>query len=447
MFNKKTAIRVTAIFVGSLGIAIALSLLTFSFPAPRFYDKIGKNIETLSWRSPFNPSVIYGRNFSRLDNHTDAIMTQLSIDNRSQTIIEQAFQPLMVRAYIDEMRGIPNQVMSLEARYYEGEQPNYAYSQYWHGYRLPLRLFGSIFPYAQLRVVNYICMGVLLIISCVMIKRTFDINVMLLYLGSLIAVSIYLVPLSLQYLSVFYILLLGVIALCFFLRKKGGSVPIAEIVVSTAVAVAFFDFLTSPLVVVGILVTLYAIWLYRDRRIGAREVGKRLLSLYALWFGSYILFWALKGVISPLFGVSAVFSDTSAQFTKHISASTAYDWLHAIPHNLATFMGVSSLNASVKGVGYWLYVAAFFLLLALCTLMAMGIAKRQRKVIDRSIVRLYSPLLGIAVSPLLWWQLKAWHSANHYFVYRELAVSIFALGAFFLLTYYRAPVESVPDER
>jgi hypothetical protein len=434
--------RIIALYVGGLVLATVISFATVAMRAPAFHARIGTNLETLSWGTDFYPSVLFGRNFSRLDNHNDAIMTQLSMDNPRLPFVQQVFNPRMVRAYFDESRQIHNQVKSLRARYYDGAEPDYEFSRYWHGYRAPLRFFGSLFTYRQLRVVNYIVMALLLTLASYLIKKAFNREVLLLFIITMVAISIYLIPLSLQFLSVFYILLVAISALCAMLLRRKNDAPVAELVAVAAMAAAFFDLLTAPLIIIGILSTLYAVWLYRDRATSPSTVMRSVCGLYALWFIVYIAFWAAKPVIARLFGVTGVATSISEQVVKYFTFASTQDWINAISYNLATFMGASSLDTNVKDLYYWIFVVAFFVLLLLSVLIWMMLMRRRQISPDLSMVRPFLPLLAIAITPMIWWQATAWRAANHPFVYRELGVTIFALGMFYLLTYYEARVES-----
>jgi len=442
VFDRKTITRIILLFIGALIAATALSFLTFSVRAPGFHARIAENITTLSARSQFYPSVLFGRNFSRLDNYTDALMTQLSMDNPARTIAQQALQPLMVVAFFDEVRELPNQVQSLEARYYQGIEPTYEYGRYWHGYRTPLRILGSIFSYQQLRVVNYLCLSVLFAIAGHSIYQLFDEVVLFFYAVSLFAASIYLVPLSLQFLSVFYILFVSNIALCITLLRKGEDAPILEIVALSAMATAFFDLLTAPLIIVGFLAVIYGMWLYRTQERDEGIIARSLAGIYGLWFFVYGAFWAAKSLIASLFGVSGVGSSMANQVVKFITDASVTDWLNAIPYNVATFMGASSLDANVRDVYYWLYVVGFFVFVALSVIVWLIFLEKKQGKLDLAVAKPYLPMLGIAISPFIWWQLMGWHSANHPFVYREIAVFIFGLAMFYRLVYEQVHVET-----
>ena len=439
--DRKTLIRIIVLFVVALVIAVGTLFASFSIPANRFYARIGENIETLSWRSQFYPSIIEGRNFSRIDNYTDAIMLQLSIDNPQITLAQQVFAPMMLRAFPDEVRELPNTVKSLEARYLEGAQPDYAYGRYWHGYRVPLRLLGSLFNLQQLRIFNYLCLGLLFAVSCYCVQRLYNRATMLLFASSLMAVSIYFVPMSLQFVSVFYIQLISVIALCISLERQGERAWVPEIVALSAMAVAFFDFFTSPLVVIGFLSILYALWLYRRKQTSAQVVGKKVAQLYGLWLVVYAAFWGIKGLIAPLFGVRDLGTSSARQAAKHIVDASGSDWIHAIPYNLATLMGATSLDTNVKDIYYWLYVGSFFALVALSAYLWLTVMNRTNANWQLSNSRRFAPLVAIALSPFIWLQFKPWQSANHAFVYRELSIFIFGLGAFYVLSWYQAKVQ------
>jgi hypothetical protein len=97
-------------------------------------------------------------------------------------------------------------------------------------------------------------------------------------------------------------------------------------------------------------------------------------------------------------------------------------------------MGTTSMDANTKGIYYWLYVIAFFVVLAISVALWLWVLKRRQQKIDLEVCRRYLPLLAIAITPFLRWQLSPWLSSGHPFVFRELAVFLFSLGAFYILT-------------
>jgi len=367
-------------------------------------------------------------------------MTQLSMDNPFTSKLEQALNPHMVRDFYDEDRNMMDQFESLRARYYDDARPYYSYGRYWHGYRTFLRLLGSVFTYAQLRIVNYICMGLLLIAACYYVYRLLDRSFALIFFLSLFAVSIYLVPLSLQYVSVFYVLLVSVIALCVLLKKYADRAPVPELFSLSAIAVVYLDFGTSPLVILGFLLVLYNVWLYRQRDTSGKRVLRRSAGLGLIWFVSYYGFWAAKWLVAQLAGIEGVFSDATGTMALHLGGYGSIIGYapYAILSNIATLMGATSLSVSMRSGSYWLSIFAFVLLIGSAIILWLLLLKRIQGKLDLSICRRYVPLLAIAALPFVWWETNPWHSAHHIFVYRENAVFIFALVAFFIITYREA---------
>ena len=421
-------------------------ILSYQVDASGFHARIPENLKVLSWRTDFYPSVIPGRNFSRLDNHNDAVMTQIALDNPSVSRVEAALNPMIVRGFVDEIRNIPNQVKSLEARYYDDVEPAHGFGRYWNGYAPFIRVFGSIFSYQQLRVFNYLCMGILMGLACYFINRTLDRNFMYAFILCLVATSIYLVPLSLQYISCFYIMFSSIIALCWLVQRYGKDAPVLELLALSAIATAYFDLLTAPLVVVGTLTILYAGWLYRDRSLDGSKIMGQLMVLGFSWWGIYAAFWATKPIVARLFSVGGVGADASATFMKYFTHASPSDWIHATFYNIATLMGATSMDVNVKDYLYWLYVVAFFIALAFSVVLWVWVIKRQGQVVDSLVIKRYLPLLAVAITPFLWWEITPWRAANHIFTYREIAVFLFGLAAFYILTYYEVRAATVQGQ-
>ena len=416
-----------------LVLAVSISYVTFFFPAPRYNENLKIAINQLELGgSAFNPPVLGNTNLSRLDNLTDSIMLQLSMDDSVDTIAERAFNPTMLLGPEEARKGTTNQVIALRQIVLDQipeNNLNFSYGRYWHGYRTMIRIFGSFLTYNQLRVLNYILITILLSVCALCIAQLLGIRYAVCFALSLLFCAVYIVPMSLQFVAVFYIMcigILGVFWLCRVFRARKWTI---ELFFLLGMLVAYFDFFTTPMVALGMpLIILISYW-YQDD-ILPRTVTRRALICVLSWFVGYGLIWGIKIIATSLFfGVTVYEGAVSAlaHWTlDHNGLSVGI--ITVVFRTAATIFGVSAYDHDLLTSNMWLFGASGLLVFLFCALMLSLYVKKIGCV---SVFKTYYPFLLISLLPLFWQLFGLGHALGHAsFTWRDWAVTLFALGAY-----------------
>ena len=180
------------------------------------------------------------------------------------------------------------------------------------------------------------------------------------------------------------------------------------------IVTAYFDFLTYPMVGLGVPLILILM-------IGGFTLKKSIIEMIKnsmSWGTGYAGMWSGKWLISYLLTGENTFSDAMEMANYRMTgeldgAKSSEGWLmeaiYAIRGNL------SALN----NAPIWFMIAVIVVVM-----IVLFARKRYKIVITQKVI----PLLLIACYPLAWYAVLANHSGIHVFMtYRELAITCFAL--------------------
>jgi hypothetical protein len=289
-----------------------------------------------------------------------------------------------------------------------GTQINY--TRYWHGWQLFLR---PLLLFANLSTIRFLLMVLELTLTLLVTARLCRRDVLaglplLAFWLSLYPPALFF---SLQYGSVYCVTLLGCLGLLY--GKEKHPALLFELL---GIAAAYFDFLSYPLVALGVPLALYlSLTAGSERRLAPRAGDA--LGLCFCWGFGYAFMWAGKWLLTSLLtGIDAV-GDSLSSAAYRIAGQTGEE-------------RITALTAIGRNLRFFAYKG---LLLSLALLAAAGLwllLRRKRRGVCAADVL---GLLGCALMPFVWYALLANHSQIHtFFTYRELGVTVFAL--FSLLT-------------
>ena len=293
------------------------------------------------------------------------------------------------------------------------------YSRYWHGYLVFLRPALVLMNYRQIRYVNMLIFFSLTCLLFSMIQRRFGFRSALAFIGCLTGVYIIVIPVCLQYFTVFAILLVfSVLILKWYERISKESMQLMFFLVGCITS--FMDFLTAPLLTLGIPLILY---LCCEMDAHSEKSGREHLKNAAVcsiaWCIGYALFWAAKWVLSSLALHVDVIADAANQIVLRTGgdAQKPYDPISALDRN-CEMMYLSQ--------GRTLALAALALLLGL--ILCAVLFHRKRAHILRQL-----PLLAIAAYPYIWYVIIQNHSYIVYlYTYRSQMITVFAALLFLI---------------
>ena len=308
------------------------------------------------------------------------------------------------------------------------------YSRYWHGYLIILKPFLYFFDYADLRMFNLA--GTLLLSFAIILslyrseiykRYTLAIIVMLVFW------NIYSIGMCLQYSSCFYISIISTLVL--ISRSEDFSANACRkyiFFLFIGMVTSYFDFLTYPIVTLGLPLTVYVLYNKSKSNIkNIRECLEELIDVIKttiIWSIGYLGYWLEKWIIGSVFSAENVLKDAYENIMLRTGTEVGGDATNQISRLeiIAYLLRVS--------FGKWLYVfmfgAVFMCLIYRWWQKRNELAQtRFAQLILNRIV-----LLFIGLYPVFWYFMAANHSYVHpRIVYRALGLMIFAWISMFLV--------------
>ena len=369
---------------------------------------------------------------SMIDGFTDSLILLESGSDISDTLLHNAL--LVPHSKISSQHDSDiNPAQTLYAHYIKGVPFTSVatYARYWHGYLVLTKPLLSVFNFRQIQILNGIVQLGLVTLVCWLLKR----RALGAYIPAFLLVWLMLMPpalfLCMQFTPCWLIALI-----CTLLLLRMDNAHLAShgwlVFLYSGIAVAYFDFLTYPLMAFGIPAVFYALLMQQQR---SEYTLARLIRFGIVWGWGYAAMWASKWVLATLLTSENVLRDAFSQAALRSSSSTAVSGI--------TCSAISTLFANLSLFFFTpasLAVLAFILYTAHKTYRAGHLpwARLQKQL-------LFYGLLGAL--PILWYTLLRNHSYIHFW-FTKNALSVFVLCILFsctaILELVRQQVSSVP---
>ena len=347
----------------------------------------------------------------RLDNWTDALMIgNACYQKEGAGALERA-----AATYRPDFQG-ENPIASLEA--YVNSQDGVgaiAYPRYWHGYLVVLRPLLMVTDYMGIRTMNTIAFAVVLLvlIGVILRKKQWELllplGVTILFLRPLAIVH------SLQFSTVFYPMMLSVIACIVFQKWVLRDEHFVYLIFMNGVCIGYLDLLTYPAASLGVLLT---VLMMLQKHVKVADRIRQLVLSSAAWGFGYFGMWGGKWFISSAILHQNVLSDALSQAQVRVSGSYG-------EHHFSRVM-VFARNLGAGFIGVLVPAAIFFVLLTVFMLWRRRECLKTREgwmaVTSRAI-----PYLLICLIPFVWYSIFTNHSYIHIiFTYRTLVAAVCA---------------------
>lgn len=426
-FKLKDIVKKIAIVIGILVTSIiagtVLLCLAYMLPTSGIKNHVKNDLEllqeegnyTVFWEGTFvrmHPWNITAETFflnnrgMARDNYTDAIMLGNAVyEDDSEGILEKA---LAVYRYAE------NENAPIEGLYSYLEKgktvQKIAYPRYWHGYLVALKPLLCIFSYSQIKILNIILQIGLLIILCKEIGKQLGIKYNICFLGALLMFFPFVIPFCMQYSTAIYVMLISSIIYLRHFEYWSQSNRCLYLFVITGVATSYVDFLTYPIITLGILLVFDTL---------KAERGIWYIVQYSfMWCTGYFGMWAGKWIIATVVTGENVIGDGIEQTIFRVSSAT-----DTMPDNKISVL--KAVFANISSMTNIYYIAVFFILVGFL----MMVIKKQGGYEIKMVVK-EKNFLWIALYPFIWFAVIKNHSYDHSsFTYRALFVTIFALMA------------------
>lgn len=383
----KTIRNYSFLLIGLIIAYVIALTLVFTLPNSAVEPEFNDSMQVFEHEGEY-PRVFYDKKASQLDNFTDKLMVGRTIKDESLSPFEAA--------------------MSMNN-----------YPRYWHGYQVILRPLISGLNYSNIRYVNMFFILSLFCLTFLVLHKSFGIKASVPFIITMAMIYITILPMSLQYTSVFAITMIAIILMGYFNSQiKSFYLYYGYSFLIIGSITNFFDLLTAPIVTLGI--PLVFAFLLENKRDKGKEFIDSLLFIIKnsfLWGLGYGATWAFKWIIATLFTENNVIQDALNQSVVRTvgTESQPVDRIRMFTENFNLMFPSVALKMFVVLVVVWLIVL---------------IIKHKP---FHEILNL-SPLLLIATYPYIWQFFLSNHSQHHsWFVYRIQSVTVFAVLVFMMM--------------
>ncbi len=393
------------LLIGCAAAGFLALLFVYSLPRERMKEHVLENADFYSG----GYMLVDGYESTLLDIHTDLIMLSAAICPPSEgTIADAMLAP--------RRRLIENDDDSLLIANYTCEDESLVkyrqYPRYWHGYLVILKPLLILFNVADLHLIYFFVQSALLLSIIIDLVRKNQIPAAVCFGITALIINPMVTALNFQNASIYFILLLSILFLIYSGKLKGDYLIRKQCLAFFQIigmATAYFDFLTYPIVALGIplLFLLY----FSD----TEDVKKRVMYVIlhsVMFFAGYLGMYFCKWWLATLLTDVNVFRDAYDEImillnTNNVEGAEITIW-RGIARTLSNYIQPPYLLLMAGGLLYSALISAK--------------AKPTLVWVRRSV-----PVLLVALYPFCH-MLASTHTFYHYhFVYREFTVTVLAI--------------------
>ena len=396
-------ILLMAVFTGAM-------TRSYSLDDKRIISHVSESAETIE-REGMYPKIMISSEKSWLDNFTDSWMLTIAMGVEGNTPLQQAAGCYYINAKTAENR-VDNLLKIVKG---EKEVEVKEYARYWHGYQVFLRPLLQVFNYEEIRYINMFGIMGLFVMAACLLKEKIGTGSAVAFVISMLMSMIIIVPMSMQFSSIYYVTMISIVLLTMFSKKIMKKDLMYVYFFLIGAFTSFFDLLTAPIMTLGFSLVVYSYLELKENGIGKNTV--EIISKSFSWSMGYLMTWSGKWVIAQFITKKEIIKDALAQILSRTSSrinEVEISKVEAITKNLAKY---------INGVNIKLILA-----LIVITLILFIIMKKKN-----SINML--PTVLVAFYPIVCYLVMTNHSFLHFwFTYRNLTVSCFAILSFILYT-------------
>lgn len=399
--------------------AVCLLLVGCLIPQELVDNNIQQSIPTFKEEGQY-PRIGDKEDSSMLDNFTDCLILMES-SSMCYTDLQSIFSnPLYFDK--DPVAEFPSFIGSRE----KGNPTGY-YVRYWMGFRTPVRVLLAFMNYSQIRkFLSWVIFGLFIILTLFISFYT-DVRTGLVFALSMIFIKPQVLCNSLQFSCCFILALLALLFIPLVIRK-GKEVPFFFLL---GMLTMYFDFYTSPLVVLG-YPFIFMILLETDER---PKIKLSMLSILG-WGIGYGTMWLIKLLCATLFTSVNGFANGFNSFAARVGIIKRNDLIeyYGIKKAFGALIRVT-LPYTLSRIVACIIIVCMVIVLIICI-----IYNRLRY--DQCVK--YMTLIFPVIVIFLWYMVAAQPTAIHaYFQYRNLSIAIFSGVMFYSLLIYPLKKKSI----
>lgn len=398
MFIKIRNIIINLLLAALIG--FSLLFVVFLIPTEKMEDHVKQsayimekepnNIEIFSWCT------------SAVDNFTDSIMLMAAIDSNDASLIDRTLN--VYRGEYDKQSGCESLINFSNGASLTKEV---SYPRYWHGYLITLKPLLYLFNYGQIRLINIVVQTLLTIYLVYLMYKKNIKECIIPYVISYLMLMPYIIGISLQYSSCFYIFTIASIVLLSLNKEKLLKYNYL-LFLNIGIFTSFFDFLTYPLVTLCIPLLFYVV-LNKDN-----IKWSSLIEIGVCWAIGYVGMWASKWIIASLFTDNNIILDAFNQIA--IRSGVGQNDISIITCVVNNYYLILKTPFSILMVIYVIY----------------KLIKFDWKMIKS---KYFMTFIIIAFLPLIWIIATSNHSLLHCLFVNKICIITFLSAMFYLATY------------
>lgn len=353
---------------------------------------------------------------SNIDHYADAILLNILYHFDSAHPVTS---PLSASYYYTDTH---NENENLYTAVTSDVTPTYDYFRYWHGSTIFIRPLLTILNIRQIYILFAIILTVLFVILFKKLMKSGHMICALAMSVALLSVSFWFIPMSLEYIWCFLIMLIASILTIFLYQKKQEVSGLFFLLVGNITA--YFDFLSTETITLLFPLALLLVLMQENNRLSDAKTGfKIILSRSGCWGTGYLASWIAKWAITSIALKRNIFAQAISSASSRVNGDAGN--LHGPALSINAFLRnitcIFPFNF-MKGYGYITAIGVFVLLLMVYYLFR----KNEKK---NYIPWLFTVLYCI---PYIRFLTLANHAFLHYFfTYRAQFASIFCLCMIF----------------
>ena len=388
-------------FMGLIFGGLALLVLAFCMPVDRIDSNVRASAEYFQ-RGPY-PS-IYSWCTSRLDLFTDGLKL-LEASNDSEG---NAFEKAMSVNHGVVKHYTPDSTLFLH--YQKGIDFTEVadYPRYWHGFLIVLKPALYFLTYARLLFLNAFAQIILCFLICFLMFRRGLTRYIIPYLITYLMLMPEALTKCLQFSTCYYLFSLSIVFLL-VVPEWFKCKYIGLIFFYIGSLTSYFDFLTYPLVTLG----LPAIFVVAMQENQMKTI--QLMKIVFTWILGYVAMWSAKWVVASIYLEKNVIADALDKIILRTSDSSTISTT-----NFTIFQSLFENYRTFAFTPATLFVLLFVLILAFLFICRI-------KSISRASCKILVPYLLITVLPVLWLSVILNHSCVHVFFTNKIcSISVMA---------------------
>ncbi len=421
MRGTRTFIHYVIIFI--ILILIFLLLLTASnfIPKQAMLENFKVSVSQVAEYEKMSTRMPQTFDRYQLDYHTDATM----LDNAYFVDSEQPVKSAVAcPSYGGDMDSLSSVVSDPEIA------PNKTYSRYWHGYLILLRPLLMFLTYSEIGVLNTYLFYILLAVCLLMLYRKTGAWFALVFLMTIISLNIIIIPVNIQYFSVFILSFIGIWAVTSFCDKRRHWITYLFMVMG--MCTMYFDFYTCPLLTYGFPMIVYIVLLGKEKEASFKSMIGVVLTCFAAWAAGYVLTWIVKIALAYFIVGKIEFSyaveSFSSRMAREIPEATAQKLAEGI-QSIAPGISLDQIPLACVSIGLVLMqLLNTVSLIAFSGAFLAGIILRITRKNVKGSGKTMLVLLIVSLMPILWFAVAVNPTIVHYyFQYRTIGMTVFGV--------------------